>query len=574
MGNRRIRRNLRTPAARATRRLVAALDESARTGAPVEEILGASEARDAAETRRRELAREERIERATAGLSRREFLTGAAAAGAVVALGPLAGNARARAATSPSRTAPRVAIVGAGLAGVRCAHDLWTGRGGRGGGIASTVYEADTTHVGGRCWSLRGYFSNGLVGEHGGAFINSDQRATRRLADALGLEQERAYGGALPGLKDIYWFDGRPYTYAEASEDWRSFGHRAFRDAFRHAPYPQLYDQHTPGGVRIDHQSVPEWLDRIGIGAESRFGRLMQANSVSEYGGNPGEQSALNLLYLLAWNPRDQLDPLPGYDEMFHIVGGNDQLVSRMLDQLPAGSVRQGHELVALRRRGDSYRLTFATDGGGRKDVDADHVVLALPFTKLRDVDLSKAGLSPLKLRAIRNLPLGQNAKIHVQVEHKTWAKLGYNGSAYTDWKRFCVCWDDSVPLGRDGAPAILLGFPGGSTGESVLTGGAHGPAPAADVSWFLDQVEPIFPGTRDAYSGLAWEDHWAVDPWHLGAYSYWKVGQSTSFAGYEGVQEGNVHFAGEHTEWDDQGFLDGAVVSGERVAAEIRHQV
>ena len=569
MANRPIRRNLRTPGARAARRLVAALDESSRTGVPVEEVLGTWEQRAADETRRRALVREERTERAT-GMSRRRFLTGAAAAGAVAALGgPLAGAERARAATR-SRTAPRIAIVGAGLAGIRAAHDLWTGPG---SGIASTVYEADTTHVGGRCWSLRGFFSNGLVGEHGGAFINTDQRATRRLADALGLQQERAYGGALPGLKDIYWFDGRPYTYREASEDWKSFGHRAFHDAFRHAPYPQLYDRHTPGGVRIDHQSVPEWLDRIGIGADSRFGRLMQANTVSEYGGSPGEQSALNLLYLLAWNSRDHLDPLPGYDEMFHIVGGNDQLVSRMVDQLPAGTVRQGYELVALRRHGSFYRLAFQTDGGGRVDVDADHVVLALPFTKLRDVDLSSAGLSPLKMLAIRNLPLGQNAKIHVQVDRKTWAKLGYDGSAYSDWKGFCVCWDDSVPLGPHGAPAILLGFPGGSTGEKVLTGGAHGPAPARDVAWFLKQVEPIFPGTTAAYSGVAYEDHWSADPWHLGAYSYWKVGQSTSFAGYEGMQEGGVHFAGEHTEWDDQGFLDGAVTSGERVAREIRRQ-
>ncbi|HXY72075.1 MAG TPA: FAD-dependent oxidoreductase [Actinomycetota bacterium] len=571
MVNRRIRRNLRTPGARATRRLVAAIDESARSGVPVEEVLGTWRQRDEAETRRRELLREERAERATGSLSRRQFLSGAAAAGAVVALGPLARAPAAGAATG-SRTAPRIVIVGAGLAGVRCAHDLWTKSGAR-GAVASTVYEADTTHVGGRCWSLRGYFTDGLIGEHGGAFINSDQRATRKLADELGLEQERVYGGGLPGLKDIYWFDGRPYTYHDASEDWKSFGYQAFQDAFRHAPYPQLYDQQTPGGVRIDLQSVPEWLDRIGIGADSRFGRLMQANSVSEYGGSPGEQSALNLLYLLAWNRRDQLDPLPGYDEMFHVVGGNDQLVSRMVGQLPDGTVRQGYELVALRRKGTAYRLTFHRDGGGSVDVDADHVVLALPFTKLREVDLSGAGFSPLKMNAIRHLPLGQNAKIHVQVEHKTWPQLGYDGSAYTDWKRFCVCWDDSVPLGPDGAPAILLGFPGGSTGEAVLTGQAHGPAPAGDVSWFLDQIEPIFPGTTAAYSGIAWEDHWAVDPWHLGAYSYWKVGQTTSFAGYEGVQEGNVHFAGEHTEWDDQGFLDGAVVSGERVAKEIRSQ-
>ena len=50
--------------------------------------------------------------------------------------------------------------------------------------------------------------------------------------------------------------------------------------------------------------------------------------------------------------------------------------------------------------------------------------------------------------------------------------------------------------------------------------GAAHGPAPARDVRWFLDQIEPVFPGTSKAYTGRAYEDHWSVDPWHKGAYS------------------------------------------------------
>ena len=75
----------------------------------------------------------------------------------------------------------------------------------------------------------------------------------------------------------------------------------------------------------------------------------MQSNVVSEFGGDPGEQSALNLLYPLARNKPRHLDPLPGYDEMLHIVGGNDQIVSGMVSQLPVGTIRQGYELVALR---------------------------------------------------------------------------------------------------------------------------------------------------------------------------------------------------------------------------------
>ena len=85
-----------------------------------------------------------------------------------------------------------------------------------------------------------------------------------------------------------------------------------------------------------------------------------------------------------------------------------------------------------------------------------------------------------------------------------------------------------------------------------------------------MNQIEPIFPGTKAAWSGTAYEDHWSADPWHRGAYSYYRVGQYTTIAGIEQVPEGRIHFAGEHTDVNQQGFLEGAVVSGQRAAREI----
>jgi monoamine oxidase len=518
------------------RRLFAAHAEACRTGRPVEEVLG---------------------EAADRGLTRRSFL---AMAGAAVATTRFGGG--------PPRNgapAPRIVIVGAGLGGIRCAHRLWTGR----PRVASTVYEADATHLGGRCWSLRGYFSAGRVGEHGGAFVNSEHRAIRSLASRLGLEEEVVDGGALPTGSEVFWVDGARYTYAEANADW-SAAYPAFRRAVRAAPWPQRYNAFTAEGKRLDHLSVPDWLDEIGVAAGSRFGQLMQSNVLSEYGGEPVDQPALNLLYLLASNSRNSLDPIAGGDEKYHVVGGNDQIVSRMVAQLPPEAIRQGYALVALKENGNrTYTCTFAS-GAVATEVKADHVVLALPFSTLRDVDLTRANFSPLKMLAIQTLGMGQNAKLHVELSRKTWPALGHSGPTYTGPNEYQVAWDDSVPIGARGAPAILLGFPGGDVGRSRLTGAAHGPAPAGDVDWFLAQVERLFPGTRAAATGVAWEDHWSADSWHRGAYSYWRLGQYTSFAGYEGVREGNVHFAGEHTDPENQGFLNGAVVSGERVAREI----
>ncbi|WP_042382985.1 FAD-dependent oxidoreductase [Streptacidiphilus melanogenes] len=155
----------------------------------------------------------------------------------------------------------------------------------------------------------------------------------------------------------------------------------------------------------------------------------------------------------------------------------------------------------------------------------------------------------------------------------KTWPSLGYNGVSNTAPSGYQTAWDGSVQLGAKGGPALLVNFPGGDRARTGLTGAAHGPAPAADVSAFLSQIEQVFPGTTAAYNGLAYEDHWSLDPWHKGAYHYYEVGQYTAFAGYEAVQEGRVHFAGEHTDVDNA-TLNAAVASGERVAAEIAGQI
>jgi len=76
--------------------------------------------------------------------------------------------------------------------------------------------------------------------------------------------------------------------------------------------------------------------------------------------------------------------------------------------------------------------------------------------------------------------------------------------------------------------------------------------------------------GLTALWNGKSQLQDWTSYPLTCGSYSFWKVGQYTKFAGVEGEMEGNCHFCGEHTSLDSQGYLNGAVESGERVAAEI----
>jgi monoamine oxidase len=535
----------RSPAMVASTKLFHAVEEAARRGVPVAEVIGEHE------QAQRALEPHE--------ISRRELLAGATglASAAAFATSPTLSFARSLA----RKPAPRVAIVGAGLAGIRCAHLLWNGRPAE--PIASTIFEAHPERAGGRCWTLRDYFGAGLITEHGGEFINSNQFAVRNLAKALALKLEDVNGGNLPSGEEAYLIDGGVYTNKEALADWDSIGYKTFHRAMRES-------ETRAGAALLDSLSVTEWLEGTEIGTTSRFGKLMLACTVAEQGGDPEEQSALLLIEEFGVkNSRSALTTGEG-NERFHIIGGNDQLVTRMLDELPPETVQLGNQLVALRTTaGGSYKLVLDADGV-TSETTADIVVLALPFTTLSEVDLSRSSLSQTKRHVIETFGMGTNAKIHVELDRETWPALGYSGDTLTEWEGLCCGWDDSVPLGPDANPVLYTGYPGGRTGRSGLTGAAHGPAPEADTSWMLDQLDQLFPGTSAAFTGVAYEDHWVEDPWVHGAYSFWKVGQATSYAELAAAPEGAILFAGEHTSLENEGYLDGAVETGERAAREV----
>jgi len=486
-------------------------------------------------------------------MSRRKVLRAGAAAAVTLASGWVG--------SASAKTAPRIVIVGAGLAGLRCAHKLWNGA----KPIATTIYDADTTHLGGRCWSLRGYFDNGLVAERGGTFISSTDSNILALADTLGLQTEVVDGGALATGSFVGWINNRVYSQNQEQHDWNKLAWPAFSNSYALAGPTTSYNNYTPEAYRLDNMSCLDYFAEIGLDPNSDLGQLIQTVQVGG-GGTAADSSALSMIQ---WLGDDQTFDAGGFDEALHIVGGNDQLVSGMVSQLPANSIKQGYQLTAVCKNSDgSYTCTFLNNGK-TVQVAADHVVLALPFSTLRLCNLRDAGLSTLKMTAINQQGMGQGAKFTSQFTHKTWPALNYNGVSNTGPGGYQTAWDESVPLGPKGHPALMVTFPA----DSSLTGTVQGPTPAADVNWFLSQIENVYPGTTAAYSGKSFESRWALSPWQRGTYHYYKVGQMTLFAGYEAVQEGNIHFAGEHTVIYDS-TMQSAVLSGERAAAEIAAQV
>ena len=86
----------------------------------------------------------------------------------------------------------------------------------------------------------------------------------------------------------------------------------------------------------------------------------------------------------------------------------------------------------------------------------------------------------------------------------------------------------------------------------------------------FLKQLEPVFPGMTARWTGKAQLAAWHVSPFQYGAYAYWTPGYMHRYSTYEAVPIGPVHFAGEHTSSNFQGYMEGAAEEGQRAATEI----
>ena len=482
-------------------------------------------------------------------VSRRKFIKTVSTATAGLAL------PRSLFGTGRVRTSARVVVVGAGLAGLTCAYRLQRR------GIMATVYEANT-RLGGRCWTRRDDFAQGQVAEHGGELIDQGHTTIRQLAQELGLPLDNLLAAEPNGSTIFLYFDGAAYTYRDAVRDLKRIWQPLHRDLID-AGYPTLYNNYTARGAQLDQMSISDWINQtVPGGLSSPLGQLLDVAYNIEYGAESNVQSALNLIYLLGYNSPGQFTVFGQSNEKYHVRGGNDQIVSRLANSL-GSQIVMGQSLVALRKNPDGcYTLTFQVNDQFA-DVTADHVVLALPFSILKNsVDLTQAGFSELKTIAIQELAMGSNSKLNLQFNSRPWAPLRCNGETYSD-RGYQATWD--VSRAQAGNAGILVNYTGGQVADTFATG-----TPEEHAADFLTQIEPVLPGLSSQWNGIATVDWWAGNPYSLGSYSYWQVGQYTRFVGIEREPEGAVHFCGEHTSIDAQGYLEGAVETGQRAAAEI----
>ena len=315
---------------------------------------------------------------------------------------------------------------------------------------------------------------------------------------------------------------------------------------------------------RIDAMSIPEWLMmEAGLPANAMIKELLEIAYLEEYGIEAAMQSAWNMIYLIDYETPDPFRVFGDSDERFHIHEGNDALPTALADDLEADQLHLDHRLTRVAVAGDRYELTFDVSGAP-VTVFADHVVYALPFTKLREVDLTAAGLSEDKLDVISNLGYGTNAKLMLQFTDRHWETAQMSGGgAITDVGELQTIWATS--RGQDGTQGILTNFVGGNRGLTMGEG-----TPESQAQQVLPWINTVFPGTAAKYiANSAIRMHWPSYEFAKGSYAGYLVGQWKYF-GTEGTREGNQHFCGEHCSEDYQGYMEGGAETGLLVAAEI----
>jgi monoamine oxidase len=554
-------------------------------------------ARDHAEAQRRGIdVQALRDERARGRVSRRAFL---AAAGAAAATATLSAERPARAGAEP-----RVAIVGGGISGLAAALTLADAK----YTTDLTVYES-TSALGGRMHSSSpalgaAYWDDGQVTEWCGELIDTGHVTIQGLAKRYGFSLDDLIAAAPAGSTPVYWFGGAYYTFDQVNQDFPPVFAAVQSDAAAAIPANKsdgtpntdgtvLYDAITPAGVALDNMSVHDWIaQKVPGGYGSNMGKLLDAAYATEYGADTTEQSSLNLVLLLSGDTA----PTPFYpygvsDERYHVRGGNQQIplaiAKDLQGRLGASVIQTNSTLTAIVKNADgTIALTFSVSSGGStttKVVTADAVILTLPFAVLADaVDFTKAGFDALKTTAITQLGRGLNSKLQVQFGQRLWDQKGPYGidsgaETFSDNGDQCS-WD--VSRAQPGVSGIIVGYTGGTptveraTAAPVAFGtagtGTAGAAVAALATTLVGQLDQIFPGLTPLYNGKATLSLPHLAPNLKLAYSYWKVGQYQTFAGYERVPQGNVFFGGEHTSVNFQGYMEGGAAEGVRAANQV----
>jgi monoamine oxidase len=435
-----------------------------------------------------------------------------------------------------------VAVVGAGFAGLAAAREL-----ARLGHDVLVLEGRD--RVGGR--SYTGNVA-GLPVDLGGTFVGPTQDAVLALAAELGVQTVptyhdganlirwrgwvRAYRGTIPRLSLIGLLDiGRVRWQFE----------RIARSVPLAAPW-------TARRAReLDNQSLGEWLRSVRATATSRD--LLAIMARVTWGCEPDEVSMLHAArYVRAAGGLDRMLDVENGAQQDRFPAGTQQIAQRAADELGAQVV-----LGAPVRRIDWHDggVTVTSEKG---QADARFTIVAIPPAHRVFVEFAP----PLPVqyeRLATSWPQGRLSKAYAAYPTPFWRAKGFSGEALSDEGPVFITFD--VSPAPDG-PGILLGFVDARSFDGLPAQQRRREALACFASLFGEE----------ALKPLDYADHcWGTEEFAAGGpTAAVPPGSWTRYGPWLRRPIGPIHWAGTETADEWTGFLDGAVRSGQRAAAEV----
>jgi len=476
--------------------------------------------------------------------SRRQFLRqGGTLAAGIGALALAPGLVRA---ASWATKGPAVAIVGAGIAGLSAARELGNA------GYRPPVFEA-SGRVGGRILTAHNLFGADLHTELGGEFIDSIHANMLDLADEFGLELLDAHADAATlAEENTFFFEGKRLTMAHLVEGIKPYVSRIQAD---YATIPDQIGYQNPKPCPLDNLSIDEYLAKIGL--TGWVARFIQVAYTGEMGLDAAQQSALNLLYYLGpiKLKGNSYELFGESDERYKVKGGMDQITKGLADQLLPDQLRLDHVLTAVRLTPNSrYELVFA---GGLPSFQADIVILALPVSTLRLVDLSALALPDAQRKFIAELGMGTNSKLMMAYNSRPWREAGCTGYLFTD--KIHNGWDNTQMQGGNKGPGGYTVFMGGKAGADLAVEQANA---------MRAELAKVWPDAANASMPKAQVQNWSKQPHALGSYACYMPGQYNTLYGAGGLPHKNhLFFCGEHLSDEFQGYMEGGAETGIQAA-------
>ncbi len=500
-------------------------------------------------------------------ITRRRFVSGTLITGAAAAVPGVAEAAKKKhPKPKPKRKPPHqpgsrrsadVVVVGAGFAGLSAARKLAQS------GRSVIVLEA-RDRVGGRAWNHD--LGGGKVSERGATFVGPTQDYILALAKDLGVGTFPTYDKG----NDVYVSGSTRLTYSDSGP----FG-TAPPDptiAVQTATAVSLLDQMSqsvPVGApwtagqaaNWDGQTLETWIKSVPADTAA-FNRLVAAATRPIFGAEPRELSLLFVLFYIASS--GDSSNRGTFERNFNTRGGaqQDRLIggSQVIPLKIAAALHRDVVLSSPVRRiaQGSGGVTVTSD---RVTVSAKQAIVAVPPALAARIDYEP--ILPFERDQLtQRYGQGTLTKVAAVYAEPFWRAAGLTGTAIDTGGPVSATFDDSPP---DGTPGVVFGFVGGDNARSY-----NAMSPSSRRQAVLGQFANMF-GPQALKAIDFFDTSWSAEQWTRGCpVGIPSTGTLLAYGSRLREPVGRIHWAGTETSDYWNGYMDGAVRSGDRAASEV----